>query len=259
MQLAISEIQIKTTPIKTNKISFGLKNPKAAMNRALELKNTYKDYNIKYLLPNETWDNKKIAQFTKEIDNKIINLIQNNSLTIHNVQKILNKALPKINKNQIKIKNLSMFKLFATLKGFSQEQISDILEETEALQCDENNAFKNKSKIFISPAKIHSNNPQHIENLTFRSTFGHELKHALRDVFQNSGKSELLHIINNNKFKNFDNNIFSQFEKYFCEKINDENGYFSPLNNLHLAGLFEYLNINKEEALFKSFTENLEN
>lgn len=84
--------------------SFGLRNTRAALYRAQKLKKAYNAVGLKYLLPDEVWNNKKIFETLEKFDEKLNLLIESKNVNKKSVQKLINSLLPENKKNQIIIK-----------------------------------------------------------------------------------------------------------------------------------------------------------
>lgn len=166
--------------------SFGLKNPKAAAYRAQTLKEKYIKNGIPYLMPNETWSDKKIFD-TVEIFGKILDeSLQSKTLNKQLLQKTINNFLPDNVKNKIIVKNLSALDDDLKYEGYVKSQRQNILN------CSALSSYSPISDNCFLYLDFKKPYLSIFETLEFKSDVKHELKHCLSAMLQNTIRTDIL-------------------------------------------------------------------
>jgi len=180
-QISISKsIYNSSCPVGVNYYnpSFGLKNPKAAMLRAENLKDKYAVYGLKFLLPNETLDNKKIFGIIHNVSNEWDKLSQKNEISEKSLNNLLTKVLPQNLRDKIDIKDISYLKADLIKEGYSPIQAEMALRNVKGMASHNDVA----TTIYMAFNK---------NDLDSKVTFEHELKHALTARASNRGTSDI--------------------------------------------------------------------
>ncbi|MBR1753979.1 hypothetical protein IJ732_04005 [bacterium] len=204
-----------TCPVGANYYipSFGLRNPEKALKRAEMLKDKYAQKGVSYLLPNETWSDKRLFKTLERVGNKFDELAKNNDLSAKTLNGVLSVVLPVAIADKIKVKNFSELGMDLHRDGFSREHVLSILGTYGGLT----RSNKDESSIYLP---IERDSKTFEGKLNLKSTFLHEFKHALTNkctnIFasDNYGRKALEQktMLDETMFYN---DMFMQFEQIF--------------------------------------------
>lgn len=181
--------------------SFGLNNPKAALERAKKLQQKYGLIGLNYKLPSETLSNKEIAVLINNIS-KTLDCFEPCELSNFSLlQNTVNKNMPKSkNNSKILIKPFSELIKSERLRGASEEDINFI-----------NNSYSAMTQILgtTDDISIYLKPTSDVKKL--KTNLLHELMHAYNNLYQNISSSDYYNIVTKNKGK-FKNDSFNRFE-----------------------------------------------
>ena len=190
--------------------SFG-KSPLKCLKRALKLKNLYAKKDLTYLLPYQTWGNKKIIKFVDNFGKTFEKLWETSNLNKKTLQKAINDFLPNHAKNKIMVEDFTTLRKTLLEEGYHYAIIENYLNSVQAVAANK----KNHSIIYFDF--------DNVENKTslprIKNQIKHELKHACTNVLQNSYKNTRYN--NSDKF-GFFHHMFSSMENFYRKDFNEK-------------------------------------
>lgn len=261
MQNTVSHsVYNSTCPLGANYFSpsFGLKNPESALARAQMLKEKYAQKGVPYLLPGEKWSDKRIFKTLDRVGQKFDELAEKKELSAVALAGVLATILPQNVSDKIKVKDFPELVKDLARQGYSKEEILSIYQNYGGLTT----SSKDYSTIYL-PIERDKGTKEGVLNL--KSTFQHELKHALTNncsnVFVNDFYKQITlepkTCINETKFYN---DIFMELERSF-ETLAD--GGHVKLDKNHLVNFATNLKTGKmydsEEELINDIDNTLKN
>lgn len=228
---------------KSNKnydiISFGLKNPKAALYRAQILKAKFNDRGLSYVMPDEVWKGKKIARTVEQFGKKIEHLIESKNINQQTVQETIDSFLPESKKGSIKVKNLYESIEDFKKEGFSDKKIKLTLQKTALTTQD--TRINAPTTIYLNFDNIYKNN---FQTNIFQVASEHEFKHALTKGFQNINSSDAYKLGKNQNLADF---MFGFFDNAYGKTSTRK-----PIK-LTQKSLLKFLGFKSTKSLHKSF------
>lgn len=202
--------------------TFGLNNPQAALYRAQNLKSIYAKSDLKYLLPNEVWSNKRIFTTIDTIGKKIDKFIYTKDFTVDNFRRVIFKSLPQKVSKDIDVRDFNDYKRFLNTSGYDKKTIKLYTEDVAGV-C---RHFINDKKAIIY-VNIDKAKESKFDAINLKATFEHELKHALTSRCTNIKESAFLGLMpyrtQNSHAVTEAGYIFRDFEDIF--RIKDVDGY----------------------------------
>lgn len=239
--------------------SFGMNANNVTALRAKKLQEIYAKKGFRYLLPNETWSDKRILNTVSLFGEKINTLIKSENLTKSSIQNSIKSILPKGAIGKIIVKDFTDLEKDLKASEYSKENIDEFLKSIAL-------TFNNheNSTIYLNFKNLKQDE---ISVLNFKKHLQHELKHALSNNFQNTLQSDLYKNFGNNRLLN---NLFAEFEQNYKKpynldivELNKENMLnfygFNSLNELHnnfetkLNQLAQDKNLSKEPENFFTY------
>ena len=219
--------------------SFGLNNPKLALLRAENIKQKFAKYKIDYLLPNETWSNKRIFKTVDKFGKKLDEMFEKKTLSAENINSTMKKLLPEKIAEKIEFRDTKGLKEFLMSKyKFTEKDAIEYMRKVAGLTCEDNG----NSIIFLN-YKITGDK---FKDAYTKLTCMHELKHALTKKCTNINKSDSY----NKDWKYFSSeNIVSA--KNFINELRKYNDVFSGLYFKYKIqnGKLRSLNLTQEDFL----------
>lgn len=206
----------------TNNVSFGGIN----LNEATKLKEKFAQKGLKYLLPNETWNNNKIFSTIKSVTDKFGSLSKNKNLNCDGITKILSAVLPAAVLSNIAIKDFKDLEKDLRKQGLDEDDIEDYME-CEALT--DTDVKSKKTNIYLNFDK---GNKSHENEIYLKSAFAHELKHALTAQCTNNCVEDIYNLskYNDEKLEDKVNKFFIDYSRMFQCKDSLENIDLTPEN-----------------------------
>lgn len=211
-----------TCPLGANYFSpsFGLKNPESAMKRAQMLKEKYAQKGLTYLLPNEKWSDKRIFKTLGRVGEKFDELASKKELSAVALGAVLAAILPQSVSDKIKVKDFPDLVKDLARQGYTKDEVVNIYQNYGGLT-----ATSNDGATIYLPVERDKNTQKGICNL--KSTFEHELKHALTsnctnvfiDDFYKQKTLDKKTCVDETKFYN---DMFMQLEQSFDTLANGE-------------------------------------
>lgn len=205
-----------------NNVSFGGIN----LNDAVKLKEKFAQKGLKYLLPNETWNNNKIFTTIKSVTDKFGSLSKNKNLNCDGITKILSAVLPVAVLSNIAIKDFKDLEKDLRKQGLDEDDIEDYME-CEALT--DTDVKTKKTNIYLN---IEKGNKSFKDKIYLKSAFAHELKHALTAQCTNNSVEDIYNLskYNNEKLEDNVNKFFVDYARSFYCKDSLENIELTPEN-----------------------------
>lgn len=231
-------------------ISFGLHNPKAALERAEKLKELYAKKGIKYLLPSEVWSDKKITEKLHEVNKYLKYFIETGTMCEETVQYVVNKILPKEAKDSIVIKDLSKVRESMQKRGYAKNVIDNVVKTSGGLTIPPF-GIHNKTEVFVKFADAKGTKEEK-ELLT--GTTLHELQHALKRQFQNIFASNSFKQNSINEADKIPINFFHDFEQKFYPYF----AYTSKPPCLSDEQFYKELHVSSRNELYEKFAKFLD-
>lgn len=227
--------------------SFGLHNPKSALDRALKLKETYALAGIKYVMPSEVWSASKIEKLVDKVDLNIKDAIKNKNLTEEFIQKEINKILLPKDRNKIVIKDLSELPKYGDFgDDFDEEDFGGMQMKVS----------KTVNGIFLPLKQVLSRRADDFDKINFRTSLAHELTHDLFARYQNCEHSLDYHYNRLSDDVFYEKSAFNAFESKFYDYFDGEDSY-DKIKTVDKEGLFKFMKVHSEKGLFKKFEDAL--
>jgi hypothetical protein len=200
--------------------TFGLRNPKAALLRAENLKSQYAKYGVEYLMPNEVLKNKKIYNIIDKFSKEWDKLGENKTADILNSS--LSKVLPKNISEKIKIKDFSDLKNYLVQNcNYTESQAQDYVSKAGGMSLNDNG----KTLIFLKFDRSKDIVGQKYD----KDSCLHELKHALTARCTNIYKSDM----------------YNKYNAYYSSGTNEAaQAYANEIKNYDRINLDFYYNYN---------------
>ncbi len=238
----------KQTEQNTNNVNFGLHNPQAAYNRALQLKSDYAKLGINYIMPSKVWSDSKVAKMVNRVDSSVKAMIAASCLTKEKIEEEINKTMPDEDKNSIKIYDLKDLEKELIKEGYSKQEAKKFVETSGGMQM----PVDDKSGIFLPIEQCLSESDDEYYQLNLRMTLAHELTHAYMSKFQNIEASHNYHYekLSNDNF--YERDFFNNFEQIFYDKF-DKDSVYDKVKHPSEQGFYKFIQVKNEEDLFKEF------
>ena len=158
----------KFAPLKKDTLTLNPQ-PKKYTSQAEKLKDFYQSKGVPYLLPSETWSDKKIFDTVKLVGKEIDKLIKMKALNKKTLQDAIEKFAPE-NKGKIIIKDFQDLKKDFEAQGYSKSAIKDYLKTSSAVTDPTNEG----TSIYLKFEELNKNN---YSVTGFKIDAEHEIKH----------------------------------------------------------------------------------
>lgn len=234
-----------------NNQNFGLRNPKAAMNRAQKLKEAYNKQGLDYLLPNETWSSKKILQTVQDFGKIVDELYKNKKMNPENLKKEIDKLLPEKMHNKFSINDFKKVYEKPIKQGIPKKVAKKFYRCASAMiRTNDNNTYD----LFLKFPNIFSGKDR---KNTFKTSVCHETKHLLSSLFENVKSNEKF---KNPKWSNLNyRNLSSIFNKFYIKYCFDVDKIPAEYSKNSLLKKLSFKNIQEMHKDFdKNFYKSLE-